>query len=115
MAAIASSRTGFLNGTTSGWAARSLFTVGVQLYAVVLDTAGNKIRVHKSIGDGTWTEQDSADAPTHSGNTSSYDAAMPLSGTGAGFILYQGSRPFRRRRVALLPGQHDVGRLLHPL
>jgi hypothetical protein len=89
MAAIASSRTGFLNGTTSGWAARSLFVVAPNLYAVVLDTAATKIRVWKGTGDGVWTEQDSADAPTHTGATNSYDAAVPLTLNGFIYVAYR--------------------------
>lgn len=86
MAAITNARTGYRNGTTSGWSARSLHGVGDDLYAVVLDTSAVKIRVYKGTGDGTWTEQDSANAVSHTNAVHSYDSAMPLSGTGAGYI-----------------------------
>src|SRR5687768_13793362 len=85
--AIFNSRTGYKNGTSSGYAANSLFSVGTALYAVVVDTSAVKIRVHKSTNGGsTWTELDSTNAPTHSGATHSYDAAKPLSGASSHFI-----------------------------
>jgi hypothetical protein len=85
--AISNARNGYINGTTSGWVARSLFNVGDTLYAVVLNTSAVVIEVHKSTDGGvTWTEQDSGDSLAHSGATHSYDANMPLSGSEAGFI-----------------------------
>jgi hypothetical protein len=85
--AISNARNGYINGTTSGWVARSLFNVGDTLYAVVLNTSAVLIEVHKSTDGGvTWTEQDSGDSLAHSGATHSYDANMPLSGSEAGFI-----------------------------
>ena len=80
--AISNARNGYINGTTSGWVARSLFAVGNNLYAVVLNTSAVLIEVHKSTDGGvTWTEQDSSNSRSHSGATHSYDANMPLSGT----------------------------------
>lgn len=85
--AITNARNGYINGTTSGWVARSLFSVGSDLYAVVLNTSAVLIEVHKSTDYGaTWTEQDSSNSLSHAGATYSYDANMPLSGTETEFI-----------------------------
>lgn len=73
--AISNARTGYLNGTTSGWAAKSLFRDGLNYYAVILNTSAVVIEVHKSTDGGvTWTEQDSSNSRSHSGATHSYDA-----------------------------------------
>jgi hypothetical protein len=80
VAALSNHRTGHLNGTTSGWAARCLFSVAPNLYLVALDRATPKVRVYKGTGDGTWTEQDSADAPAHTGADASYDAWLHTNG-----------------------------------
>jgi len=72
MAAISNSRTGRKNGTTNGWSARALHWLNNAWYLVVLDTSAVKIRVYKGTDGSTWTEQDSADALTHSANTASY-------------------------------------------
>jgi len=78
--AIINARTGYLNGTTDGWAAKSLFEAGGALYAVVLNTSASLIEVHKSIdGGSSWTEQDSGNSRSHSGATHSYGAE--ISGT----------------------------------
>jgi len=85
--AITNARNGYINGTTSGWTARSLFAVGNDWYAVVLNTSAVLIEVHKSTDGGvTWTEMDSGDSLGHSGATHSYDANMPLSGSSTDFI-----------------------------
>ncbi|HRA49321.1 MAG TPA: hypothetical protein PK819_14710, partial [Thermomicrobiales bacterium] len=82
--ALSGHRTGYLNGTTSGWVARSVFWYGSNWYLVALDTSAVKIRVYKSPDGLTWTEQDASNALSHSGATDSYDVGMPLSGTSAG-------------------------------
>lgn len=90
MTAISSSRTGYISGTTSGWAAKPLHGIGsTNLYAVVLDTSAVKIRVYKGTGDGTWTEQDSANAVSHSGALHSYSSGAPLTANGYIYVLYR--------------------------
>src|SRR5215211_2011651 len=102
MAAIASSRQGWLNGTTSGWNARSLFAMADNtLYAVVLDTATSKIRVHSGTGNGTWTERDSANAPTNSGATHSYSAWMNGAETFLYIVYHTATTTIRVRRFNL--------------
>ena len=86
MPAIQQARTGYLNGTTDGWSARSLFYLNNAWWLVALDTANTKIRVYKSLDGSSWGEQDTANALSHTGNTHSYNAGVPLSGTNASKI-----------------------------
>jgi hypothetical protein len=87
--AIASTKLGRLNGTTDGWCAKGLIPVSNSLYLVLLDTATTKIRVYKSTFGGAFAEQDSADAPTHSGVNDSYDASTPLTLNGFIYVAYR--------------------------
>jgi len=88
--AISNARTGYINGTTSGWVARSLFSVGDNLYAVVLNTSASLIEVHKSTDGGvTWTEQDSSDSLSHSNAAHSYDANVPYTSNGYIYVAYR--------------------------
>jgi hypothetical protein len=51
------------------------------LYSIVQDTSGLKLRAYKSTDDGgTWTEQDSADAPAVTNANYPYDACDTRSG-----------------------------------
>ena len=77
MATVAStSRVWNKTTTINWWAAKAVFSVGVNVYVVTQDTgASPKIRVHKSNGRTmTFTEQDSANAVSVSSATSPFSA-----------------------------------------
>jgi len=104
--AISNARNGYINGTTSGWVARSLFPVGNDWYAVVLNTSAVLIEVHKSTDGGvTFTEQDSSNSLGHSGATHSYDAW--LDGTNL-HILYRPTGATNTLRVRIFDTTTDT-------
>jgi hypothetical protein len=86
---ISATKIGRLNGTTDGWCAKGLIPVSNSLYLVLLDTATTKIRVYKSTFGGAFAEQDSADAPTHSGVNDSFDARTPVTLNGFIYVAYR--------------------------
>ncbi len=59
-------------GVASTWAARACWATGSALYVVVLDTGATKLRAYKSTNGTSWTEQDSANAPTQNSTTAPY-------------------------------------------
>jgi len=81
--AISNARNGYINGSTSGWVARSLFVAPTgERFALVASTSSNVLEMYEHNYDGTFTLLDGSNSPAHSNSAHSYDGNVPYTWNG---------------------------------